>query len=415
MKIIKNLTFIAQYLLIGLGFAALLVLLMPEKFGWQKINSQATLRPLQTGSSKPSDNQNGSVIVATEMLQTARQAVVTLQVRSKNYPINSQPCFYGVRAHSQNQNACSYLNSGSGVILDKEGYIVTNAHVVTFSARGQVFDQAEIVLVEFTNGKKAKATIQGIDLESDLALLKLDSGLTNQEHYLPLATNVKAPIGEPIYAIGTPYMGFQQTVTSGIISAKFFSRVSNYLQIDAELRTGNSGGALLNRSGQLIGITQLSTQHSSQSPAGHENSSEKILQNFAIAAHDVARVVEQLKEHGAVQRGWLGLNGDMSVNLQSIIKEKQLQPEQAQELQKNIEILPFGLGIVVTGIDNNGPAQKAGIQEFDIVTQIDQQPIYNTNDLLGAIWNKKPKESITVTYWRNGQKAETEVVLGTKS
>lgn len=414
MKIIKNLTFIAQYLLMGLGFAALLILLMPEQFGWQKINSQAALKPLQADSSKPNSNEESAFIAATEMLKAARQAVVTLQVRSKNYPINSQPCFYGVRAHNQNQNACSYFNSGSGVIIDQAGHIVTNAHVITFSARGQVFDQAETILVEFIDGKKAKATIKGIDLESDLALLKIDlktnPTLGEEMNFLPLTPITQAQIGEPIYAIGTPYMGFQQTVTSGIVSAKFFSRVSNYLQIDAELRTGNSGGALINTKGKLVGITQLSTQATSN----QEGTGEKILQNFAIAVHDVARVVEQLKEFGEVKRGKLGLNGDMSINLDSIISEKQLSPEFAQKLQQDIEKLPFGLGIVVTGIDANGAAEKAGIKEFDIVTQVNNQPIYNSNDLLGAIWNKKPNEKVQVTYWRNGRKAETEVFLGAK-
>ncbi|WP_251358040.1 S1C family serine protease [Kangiella sp. TOML190] len=401
MKLLSALAFIAKYILIGLGIAALLVLLMPEKFNLNRLidfNSQ-TQTEAQIQALKPTSDP-------ATLIAKAKAAVVTLQVGSKAYPINSRQCFDNVRNHSSEQNACTFVNNGSGVIIDKEGYLITSAHVVTFSSRGQIFDQAESIIVSFNDSKTHSATIVGIDRESDLALLKLNNPNNLIEHFLPLATNKNTQVGETVYAIGTPYMGFEQTVTSGIISAKFFAKVSNYLQTDAQLRSGNSGGALINANGDLIGITQLSTQ---------EVSGEQLLQNFAITAPDVARIASQLKQYGKVKRGWLGFSGDMSINLASISQERQLNTQQVAELESAIKQLPFGLGIVVTGLHANGPAEQAGLQLFDIVTKVNELPLYNSTDLLGAIWNKAPDDRVTVTYWRNGQEFKTEVVLGTKS
>ncbi len=387
MKFFSSLTFIAKYILIGLGFAALSVLLMPNRFGFS-FNQQETVIPI-----KP--------VNTTEMLATAKAAVVTLQVQSKAYPINSRQCFESVQSFNNQQNACRFFNNGSGVIIDQQGHLVTSAHVVTFTSRGQVFDQAETLLVEFSDGLKTTAEIVGLDLESDIALLKVASDKTP---FLPLSSK-DSQVGDPIYAIGTPYMGFHQTVTSGIVSAKFFAKVSNYMQIDAPLRTGNSGGALINTKGELVGITQLSTQ---------EGSEEKLLQSFAIASSDVAVIVEQLQTNGEVARGWLGLNGEMSLNLESIVQENQLSNEQTNKLKDEISKLPFSQGIVVTGINRGGPADEAGLQVLDIVTEVNGKPLYSTSDLLGAIWNKKPDDKVHVTYFRNGNQSQTEVILGTK-
>ncbi len=387
MKILSSLAFIAKYILIGLGIAALLVLLIPNRFGVSLQNKN---------EHKEHSQPNTPAIIAQ-----ASPAVATLQVQSKTYPINSRQCFEGVRNYQNNQNACQFFNQGSGVIIDQQGHLVTSAHVVTFSLRGQVFDQAESVLVEFFDGQKTTAEIIGLDLQSDIALLKV---ATNKTPYLNLS-NDEVQVGESIYAIGTPYMGFPQTVTSGIVSAKFFAKVSNYLQVDAQLRTGNSGGALINSKGELVGITQLSTQ---------DVSGEKVFQNFAIAAPDVSDIVNQLKQSGEVSRGWLGLNGDMSTNIESIAKEAQLTTEQTTKLKSEISSLPFGQGIVITAINAGGPADQVGLQEFDIVTEVNGKAIYNTSDLLGAIWNKKPNDKVTVTYWRAGIKSQLEVTLGSK-
>ncbi|NVJ65137.1 MAG: trypsin-like peptidase domain-containing protein [Gammaproteobacteria bacterium] len=386
MKFLSSLVFIAKYILIGLGFAALVYFLMPERFKSDDMRPVEVIEPID----------------ASKVIASAQQAVVTLQVQSKAYSINSQICHDSVRSYSQRQNACQFFNNGSGVIIDKQGLMVTSAHVVTFSIRGQVFDQAEKVLVEFANGQKTTAEIIGLDLDSDIALLKMAA---KQTPYLALSDN-QTQVGETIYTIGTPYMGFPQTVTSGIVSAKFFAKVSNYLQVDAQLRTGNSGGALINANGDLIGITQLSTQ---------DVSGEKVMQNFAIAASDVAEIVKQLKVNGEVSRGWLGLNGDMSINIDSIAKEAQLTPEQTAKLKTEISNLPFGQGIVVTAVNPNGPADQAGLQELDIVTEVNGKAIYNTSDLLGAIWNKKPNDKVEVAYWRDGVRSQFEVVLGTKN
>lgn len=139
---------------------------------------------------------------------------------------------------------------------------------------------------------------------------------------------------------------------------------------------------------------------------------KKTYQNFAIVAADVQHVVNELLENGEVQRGWLGLNGDMTINFRSIVQEMSLSPQQQQQLASQIEQLPFGQGIVITAVNGNGPADKAGLQPLDIITQVNSQSINTTADLMAAIWNAPPTTKVDIEYYRDGQKEQTEVVLG---
>lgn len=385
MQFLTYIGYILKYLLVGLGIAALFIVFMPGRFS---INSpvQQTL-PVETQSLQQAAPFSGYA----DMLDEARPAVVSIQARSKLYPLNDPECQNSLRAVPTGTNACAFLNNGSGVFIDQEGHIVTNAHVL---------DKAESVIVELLNGQKLAATIIGLDKDSDLALLKVNY---QPQHILPLKSEDNSRVGDIVFAIGTPYMAFEQTVTQGIISAKFFSRVSHYIQTDAALRSGNSGGALVNSLGELVGITALSSR---------DESGEKTYQNFAIAAADVRHVVNELLTNGAVQRGWLGLNGDMTINFRSIVQEMNLAPQQQQMLAAQIEQLPFGQGIVITAVNGNGPADKAGLQTLDIITEVNGKPINSTADLMAAIWNVAPETKIQLEYYRDGQKRETEVVLG---
>lgn len=386
MQFITFVGYIVKYLLIGLGIAALFIVFMPGRFSLQDANQQAT--PAQqhqvVATSKPFSGY-------ADMLDKVRPAVVSIRARSKLLPLNDPECRNNLRSVPAGTNACAFLNNGSGVFIDKEGHLVTNAHVLA---------KAESAIVELLDGQKLTAQLVGIDQDSDLALLKVNY---TPEHILPLSTEDSSRVGDIVFAIGTPYMAFEQTVTQGIISAKFFSRVSHYIQTDAALRSGNSGGALVNSEGKLVGITSLSSR---------DESGEKTYQNFAVVAADVQHVVQELLEHGKVERGWLGLNGDMTINFRSIVQEMGLDPQQQKALAKHIEQLPYGQGIVITAINGNGPADKAGLQALDIITQVNNQPINSTADMMAAIWNLPPKQEITIEYYREGEKAETDVVLG---
>ncbi|MCW8855766.1 MAG: trypsin-like peptidase domain-containing protein [Kangiella sp.] len=385
MQLLTFIGHIIKYLLVGLGIAALFIVFMPGRFSISNPSEQ----PVQT---YPATFPKVAPFSGfADMLEKARPAVVSIQARSKLLPLNDPGCHSNLRSVPAGTNACAFLNNGSGVFIDKQGHIVTNAHVV---------DKAESIIVEILDGKKLSAQLVGLDKDSDLALIKVDH---KPSDILPLSSEDHSRVGDVVFAIGTPYMAFEQTVTQGIISAKFFSRVSHYIQTDAALRSGNSGGALINSQGELVGITALSSR---------DESGEKTYQNFAIVAADVEHVVQELLTHGEVQRGWLGLNGDMTINFRSIIQEMELSPQQQQALASHIEQLPYGQGIVITAINGNGPADKAGLQPLDIITQVNGQPINSSVDLMAAIWNLAPKAEISLEYYREGEKAETNVVLG---
>ncbi|WP_018625325.1 S1C family serine protease [Kangiella aquimarina] len=385
MQFLTYIGYIIKYLLVGLGIAALFIVFMPGRFSINSPSEQTTDSTVQV------PQQVVPFSGYADMLDKARPAVVSIQARSKLYPLNDPECQNSLRAIPSGTNACAFLNNGSGVFIDEQGHIVTNAHVL---------DKAESIIVELLNGQKLAATVIGLDKDSDLALLKVDY---QPQHILSLGQEDKSRVGDIVFAIGTPYMAFEQTVTQGIISAKFFSRVSHYIQTDAALRSGNSGGALVNSQGELVGITALSSR---------DESGEKTYQNFAIAAADVQHVVNELLENGVVQRGWLGLNGDMTINFRSIVQEMNLPLPQQQLLASQIEQLPFGQGIVITAVNGNGPADKAGLQALDIITEVNGKPINSTADLMAAIWNVAPETEIQLEYYRDGQKNQAEVILG---
>lgn len=387
MKILELLGFIIKYLLIGLGIAALFIVFMPEKFTQQTQPAQPTNTNIENLTRQIPANG------FADMLESVRPAVVSIKARSQAFPLNSEACGSRLQAMPPETNACAFLNNGSGVFIDAQGHIVTNAHVL---------DKAATIIVELNKGQQLQATIVGVDVESDIALLKVD---IESPHYLELPNDDNSRVGDWVFAVGTPNMAFNQTVTQGIISAKFFSRVSHYIQTDASLRPGNSGGALVNGDGELIGITSLSTR---------SEQGEKVYQSYAIVANNVAHVVQQLMEHGEVHRGWLGLDGDMTINISSIAAELGLSEQQKQQLQQRINQLPYGKGIVVTGINHQGPAEKAGLQTLDIITKVNDKAIYNSGDLISAIWNLPPESEITVEFVRGNDTMSQSVVLGTR-
>ena len=386
MKLLEFLGFIVKYLLIGLGIAALFIVFMPDRFSSQEKQSPQKTQPMAESPKV----QHGFA----NMLANVTPAVVGIKARSQAFPLNSEACSSRLQALPPETNACAFLNNGSGVFIDDSGHLVTNAHVL---------DKASTIIVELKSGQQLKAEIVGVDVDSDIALIKVDA---EPSHYLPLPEGDSSQVGDWVFAIGTPNMAFNQTVTQGIISSKFFSRVSHYIQTDAALRPGNSGGALVNAEGELVGITSLSTQ---------SEQGDKLYQSYAIVANNVAHVVEQLKEHGQVRRGWLGLDGDMTINLDSISLELALTPEQKQQLQSRIGQLPYGKGIVITGINTEGPADQAGLKPLDIITKVNGEPIYNSIDLISAIWNLPPQSSVDIEFMRGDEMLNQEITLGQRS
>lgn len=257
---------------------------------------------------------------------------------------------------------------GSGVITDNAGFIVTNYHVVA--------DAADIQ-VQLADGRIAGPVIVGLDVDTDLALLKID---LPELPTMNLGRSDTLRIGEFVLAIGNPY-GLSQTVTQGIVSATGrtqlgLSRFENFIQTDAAINTGNSGGALVNLRGELVGINTavLSTQFSAEGIG------------FAIPVNLVRGVTEQLKQYGRVKRSWLG------------IVPRDVTAARAAELR-----LSNHGGVEIVDIYKNSPAAIAGLRRGDIITYVAGQPIQVSRQLLNIIAALMPGEMIELRGIRDGR------------
>ncbi len=260
---------------------------------------------------------------------------------------------------------------GSGFIIDKEGYIVTNNHVV---------EGADKIRVSLYDEKEYDAKIVGRDPKTDLALIKIDGA--HQLHPLPLGDSDKLEVGDWVLAIGSPF-GLEQTVTAGIVSAK--KRVigagpyDNFIQTDASINPGNSGGPLLDLKGEVIGINTAIIA-----------SGQGI--GFAIPINMAKSIVAQLKEKGSVTRGWLG------------VAIQNLSPELAEY---------YGLkthkGVMVTQVFEGDPADKAGIKPKDIIIAVDGHPVATGRELSAIIASTPVGSKTRITLLRNGKRKTVTV------
>jgi serine protease Do len=279
-------------------------------------------------------------------------------------------------------------SSGSGVIINENGYIVTNNHVV---------QNAEIVEVTLSDNRTFKAEVVGTDPDTDLALVKINlTGLKS----LSFVDSDQARVGEWVLAVGNPY-NLNSTVTAGIISAKGRniniinsnteggrSAIESFIQTDAAINPGNSGGALVSMSGGLLGInTAIASPTGSYSGYG-----------FAVPSNIVNKVVEDLIKFGVVQRGWLG------VEVRSVDTEF----VKANELEVNE-------GAFVSGFAKNGKsaAKDAGIKEGDVVVKIDETPINSSTALIETVGRHRPGDKLMITVNRKGKEITYPVVLKT--
>lgn len=306
----------------------------------------------------------------------ADNAVHTVvHVKNTTYATATNPMmeyFYG----SRGQQPQAQIGTGSGVIITEDGYIVTNNHVI------QNASELEVTL---NNNKSYKAKLVGTDSKMDIALLKVD---TNEK--LPYATfgnsdNMK--VGEWVLAVGNPY-NLTSTVTAGIVSAKARNLskdgLQSFIQTDAAVNPGNSGGALVNTRGELIGInTMISSQTGSY--VGY---------SFAVPSNIARKIIEDIMEYGNVQRGVLGVQGG---ELNSSVS-KELGINQTQ-------------GFYVNSVVDKSGAQKAGIKKGDIIVKIDEKTVNGFSDLNAAIVTKRPNDVVKVTLQRDGELVTVPVKL----
>jgi serine protease Do len=267
---------------------------------------------------------------------------------------------------------------GSGFLISEDGYVVTNNHVV---------DGEKTLSVITDSGKEYKARVIGTDSKTDLALLKIDAP-SDKFTYVKFS-EAEPRVGDWVVAVGNPF-GLGGTVTAGIISARGRNigagPYDDFLQIDAAVNRGNSGGPAFNYQGEVVGINTAIF-----SPSGGN-----VGIAFAIPASTAESVINQLKEHGSIVRGWLG------VSIQGI----------SQEIADSLRLKDTA-GALVADLTRESPAAKAGLQVGDAILAVNGQTIRDSRDLSLRIANTAPGAAVKVTYWRGGASHDVNVTLGT--
>jgi serine protease DegS len=282
--------------------------------------------------------------------------------------------FFGNRIPEPRQR--QETNLGSGVIVSTDGYILTNNHVI---------EGADQIRVMLPGGRELEADVVGTDPDTDLAVLRTRSG------DLPVSIigrSAGLEVGDVVLAIGNPF-AVGQTVTMGIVSATGRTHLGintfeNFIQTDAAINPGNSGGALVNARGELVGIN---TAIFSRSGGSHGI-------GFAIPIDLAKGVMDQIVREGRMVRGWIGITA------------QDVTPQLAES---------FGLrdaeGVLVSGVMENGPADRAGLRPGDVITSVEDATIEQADDILNVIATRPPGTRITITGWRGNEALELEAVV----
>lgn len=359
----KNLVFLLQWVSAGLAIAFLAVLVRPELIG--------------AGGESAGQVQGSSYAAA---VAAARPAVVNIYTRrrvvAETDPTGSNPARAGLRRRAQPPPVRIENSLGSGVIVSADGYVLTNNHVI---------DQALEIAVLLADGRYAAAEVLGSDPDTDLALLRI--GLSELMP-IEMGRSETVQVGDVVLAIGNP-LGLGQTVTQGIVSATGrsrlgLSRFEDFIQTDALINDGNSGGALINSRGQLIGINTavLSERMRSQSTGI----------GFAIPVNMARGVMTHLIEHGRVIRGWLG------------VSSYELTPELAEAAG-----LRSARGLWIDEVYPGTPAEDAGLMRGDILTHVNGREIIYGQEALNLIAGLPPGDVVELAGTRMGRRFSARV------
>jgi len=380
MKLIKVAGFLFQFGLIGLALAVLYLFAVSDK---SKEEILAFLSgDNQLSQQAPIAGASGAAFSYADAVASSASSVVTIYtsktVKEKPHPLLEDPIFsqfFGDQLERR-QHSHSETNLGSGVIIDSEGYILTNQHVI---------DGADEILISLADGRGSQAVLIGEDKDTDIAILQIPmSGLNG----IRVADSRSLRVGDVVLAIGNP-LNVGQTVTMGIVSATGRNRIGlntfeNFIQTDAAINPGNSGGALVNARGELIGInTAIFSQTVGAQGIG-----------FAIPISLALDIMQQIIEFGEVTRGWLGVEGT--------------------EISRRAALAtgdPGLKGALIVGVFVNSPADMAGIRAGDIVVAVNGNPVLGIRDLLDQITLHEPGEQIQVTIYRGTQKMALDMKI----
>ena len=333
-------------------------------------NSIVTQAPNNYGKTVGLGAENVDFVEAADKAVHTVVHVKNVSMRTISNPIMEY--FYGSQGGQQQEQ----IGTGSGVIISEDGYIVTNNHVIK---------DATDLEITLNNKKVYKAKLIGTDSKMDIALLKIDAD--EKLPYAAFADSDQVKVGEWVLAVGNPY-NLTSTVTAGIVSAKARNLdtrgIQSFIQTDAAVNPGNSGGALVNTRGELIGInTMISSQTGSY--VGY---------SFAVPSNITRKIIEDIMEFGNVQRGILGVEGGELTG--NAFKELGI---------KDTE------GFYIKKVNKNSGAEKAGLKEGDIIKKLDTQKISTFAELSGYINTKRPNDKIMVTYLRDGDLKSVPVTL----
>jgi serine protease DegQ len=368
----------AQATTVGLAALFIVATLRPE---WLRSAAPVVSTPvtgnvsIQQVALGDSSNRSSTANSYAEAAQRAMGAVVSVYTTKEARRGHGDDSGSSLgRRRQQNERS---FNLGSGVIATTDGYILTNNHVV---------ESAEQIAVKLPDGREIDAQLVGADPESDLAVLKV--GLAN----LPAITFGRSEglrVGDVVLAIGNPF-DVGQTVTMGIVSALGrnglrLNPYENFIQTDAAINQGNSGGALIDAAGTLVGINS----------AIFSRTGDSVGIGFAIPTSIVTQVMDQLIKNGKVTRGYFGVEPD------------DVTPELAEMLK-----LPETKGVVVRGVQRSAPAGKAGMEPLDVILTINDQAVVDTPGMLTQIAQLTPGSVAKVKVLRKGREAELNVTVG---
>jgi len=374
MSLQRLLQFIGWPVVAGLLIAVLALQLFPQ------------LRPNASSGHSPVLNASGAPISYSDAVSRAAPSVVNIytsrSVQRRYQSLADNPLYRHLFNNANTpQQVRMQSTLGSGVIVDDQGHILTNNHII---------EGADEILVLLSDGREAAAQLVGIDTETDLAVLKINLESLTAIH---LGDPTRARVGDVVLAIGNPY-GVGQSVSQGIVSATGrynlgTSAYENFIQTDAAINPGNSGGALIDVYGNLIGINT----------AVLDETGASIGIGFAIPADSAMKSLQAIVKYGKVTRGSLGLTGTIVPLKQEFIERNNLN---------------ISTALLVERIDTRGPAHLAGIRPGDLITHFNQQPMGDGRQALNLIADTPPGDTLIVRLMRDTAPMEVNVVVGTR-
>jgi serine protease DegS len=368
----KSLSFILRAVTTGLALAFLYILVVQPSL-LHGVGNVVEVRETPAPAAAPVSGGLSGPVSYADAVGRAMPAVVNVQtakvITRRVHPLLDDPIFqhfFGNRLSGSKKEIQTSL--GSGVIISSQGYILTNNHVISGA------DEIKVLLGD---GRSVRATVVGVDAETDLAILRI---VLDRLPTIVIGDSKTLRVGDIAMAIGNPY-GVGQTVTLGIISATGrdhlgINTYEDFIQTDAAINPGNSGGALINARGELIGINSAIYSRS--------GGSQGI--GFAIPVNMAKGVMKQIIEHGHVVRGWLG------------IEAQDLTAELAQALN-----LDSTSGVLISGVLRGGPADTAGIQPGDVVLTINDQPVKESQQAMKLISEQTPDAMVRLEGSRQGK------------